>query len=64
MYVFVFPWISGSNIAEGIVAKPMKNIVCKDRFDEEVRVIVKLKSLRFQEIKDTVPPARKCKFVS
>lgn len=49
----------GSNMSEGIVAKPMKNIVCKDKHDEEARVIVKLKSMHFQEIKDTIPPARK-----
>lgn len=49
---------AGTNIAEGIVVKPLKNVKCKDGYDEEARVIVKLKSQQFQEIKDTVPPPK------
>jgi len=41
----------GSNIVEGVVAKPMKNLKCTDKYDEETRAIVKLKNPGFTETK-------------
>lgn len=39
----------GSNITEGIVARPLRNIMAKDSFGELVRVIVKIKGPEFLE---------------
>merc|ERR1712200_400269 len=51
----------GTNTAEGVVVKPRKHAKCKDNYDEEVRVIVKLKIEQFMEVKDKVPPPSKGK---
>ncbi|XP_066910287.1 RNA-editing ligase 2, mitochondrial-like isoform X2 [Clytia hemisphaerica] len=50
----------GSNIVEGVVAKPMKNLKCTDQYDEETRAIVKLKNPGFTETKP-MPKARDAK---
>jgi len=50
---------AGSNIAEGVVVKPLKNLKCKDKYDEEVRIIVKKKSQQFMEVKDAGPHKNK-----
>lgn len=35
---------------EGVVAKPMINLTCQNKYDEDVRTIVKLKNPGFTEI--------------
>lgn len=41
----------GSNIVEGVVAKPVKNLKCKDSYGDNVRAVVKLKNAGFTEMK-------------
>ena len=42
----------GSNRAEGIVIKPMKNIVVETAFGEKERVILKIKGPEFDETRN------------
>ena len=35
---------------EGVVAKPMKNLACSNKYGENVRAIVKLKNPGFAEV--------------